>query len=203
MHMTRLLPLSLTAALALAAGAAFAQPAAKPAEGAAKPAEGAAKPAAAKPAEGGAVVGPPAVAWKDMTKEQKGKFMKAVVVPKMKPAFQAFDADQFKKFDCRTCHGKDPKAKEFKMPNPDIYVLPGTPAGFGELMQKKPKWMKFMGEQVKPQMAALLGLPNFDPKKPEPGAFGCMACHTTKKEEGAAAPAKEAPAKEAAPKAVK
>jgi hypothetical protein len=178
--MKRLAVLSFTLSLGLVAAVAAAQEPAKPA----KPAEGA---PAAKPAEGAgkpgeAVVGPPAVAWKDMTKEQKGKFMKASVMPKMKPVFQAYDADAYKKFDCRTCHGKDAKAKEFKMPTAELPVLPGTPAGFGELMKKKPKAMKFMAETVKPQMAALLGLPNFDPKKPEPGAFGCMNCHTSKKE---------------------
>ena len=46
----------------------------------------------------------------------------------------------------------------------------------------KPKMVKFMGEIVKPQMAALLGVPEFDPKKPEAGGFGCMSCHTMKKD---------------------
>jgi len=178
----RLAALSFTLSLGLMAATAAAEEPAKPA----KPAEGgaAAKPAegGGKPAEGGAVVGPPTVPWKDMTKEQKGKYMKAAVMPKMKPLFQAYDADAYKKFDCRTCHGKDAKAKEFKMPNAELPVLPGTMAGFGELQKKKPKAMKFMAETVKPQMAALLGLPDFDPKKPDPKAFGCMACHTNKKE---------------------
>ena len=67
---------------------------------------------AAKPAAGGTkVVGPPEVAWKDMTTEQKGKFMKEVVTPKMKVAFQAFDADEFKKFGCPTCHGDKAKRR--------------------------------------------------------------------------------------------
>jgi hypothetical protein len=130
--------------------------------------------AEAKPA------GPPQP-WKDMTPAQKGKYMKDVIVPKMKPAFQAFDADEFKKFGCDTCHGKQAKARKFKMPNPDIFALPATPAGFAELKEKKGNWMKFMGGTVKPQMAALLGLPEFDPKKAEAGGFGCAECHTVKK----------------------
>jgi hypothetical protein len=128
------------------------------------------------------VVGPPEVAWKDMTPEQKGKFMKAVVTPKMKVAFQAFDADEFKKFGCPTCHGDKAKEKKFKMPNAGLPVLPGNQAGFAALMEKKPKMMKFMGETVKPELAKLLGLPEFDPKKPEAGGFGCTGCHTMKKE---------------------
>ncbi len=138
---------------------------------------------AAKPAAGGKkVVGPPEVAWKDLTPEQKGKFMKEVVTPKMKVAFQAFDADEFKKFGCPTCHGDKAKQKKFKMPNAGLPELPGNQAGFATLMEKKPKMMKFMGETVKPELAKLLGVPEFDPKKPEAGGFGCAGCHTFKKE---------------------
>ena len=130
-------------------------------------------------AEAAAPSGPPS-AWKEMSKEQKAKYMKEVVTPKMKVAFQAFDADEFAKFNCGTCHGKGAKNKTFKMPNPDIYVLPGTPEEFKALIEKKPKWMKFMGETVKPTMAALLGMKNFDPKAPVEGAFACHNCHTVK-----------------------
>jgi hypothetical protein len=134
----------------------------------------------AKPAA--KVVGPPDVAWKEMTAAQKGKFMKDVVVPQMKVAFQEFDADEFKKFGCPTCHGDKGKANKFKMPAAELPSLPGSQAGFATLMEKKPKMMKFMGETVKPQMAKLLGLPEFDPKKPEAGGFSCGGCHTFKKE---------------------
>jgi hypothetical protein len=141
-------------------------------------------PAAAASPEPKEVVGPPKVAWKDMTKEQKGKYMKAVVTPKMKVAFQEFDPKVFKTFNCATCHGKEAKAREFKMPNPEIHPLPPTPEAYMAMMKKKPeweKWSKFMGEQVEPKMAGLLALPVFDPKKPDPGAFGCQGCHTIAK----------------------
>ncbi len=131
------------------------------------------------------VVGPPDVAWKDMTAKQRGKFMKDVVVPKMKPTFQEFDAKAFKEFNCATCHGKDPKAVKFKMPTPDIHPLPGTEAKFMAALKTEPtwpKWTEFMSKKVEPQMAALLGLPMFDPKKPSPDAFGCNRCHTIEKE---------------------
>ena len=55
----------------------------------------------------GKTVGPPEVAWKDMTLKQKKAYMKAAVEPTMKPIFREFDAKEFKKFDCVTCHGKD------------------------------------------------------------------------------------------------
>jgi hypothetical protein len=127
------------------------------------------------------VAGPPRP-WKEMTPQERGKYMKEVVTPTMKAAFKQFDAHEFAKFGCETCHGDEPKARKFKMPNPDLPALPATAAGFGPLMEKKPKMMKFMGEVVKPQMAALLGLPALDPKKPEAGGFSCTACHTLKKE---------------------
>jgi cytochrome c553 len=130
------------------------------------------------------VVGPPEVAWKDLTKEQKAKYMKAAVTPKMKVVFQEFDPKLFAKFNCATCHGKEAKKREFKMPNPEIHPLPGSEAAFMEMMKKKPsweKWAKFMGEKVEPQMATLLGKPVFDPKKPDPAAFGCGGCHTIEK----------------------
>lgn len=137
-------------------------------------------PAPAAAAAPGRVVGPPEVAWQDMTKEQKGKFMKAVVTPRMRELFQAFDAEEFQKFDCYTCHGADAKQRGFKMPAPELFVLPATPAEFGVLMEKKPRWMKFMAETVKPQMAALIGVKEFNPKEPQAGGFGCMGCHTSK-----------------------
>ena len=140
-----------------------------------------AAPAPASPEAGGKVTGPPKP-WKEMTAAQRGKYMKDVVMPRMQVAFQDFDAEEFKKFGCDTCHGKQAKARKFKMPNPDIYALPATAAGFAPLMEKKPRMLKFMGEVVKPRMAALLGVPAFDPAKPEAGGFGCTGCHTTKKE---------------------
>jgi|CXWL01.1.fsa_nt_gi hypothetical protein len=47
-------------------------------------------------------------------------------------------------------------------------------------MTKKQKG-KFMKAQVMPQMAALLGLEEFNPKEPKTGTFGCSNCHTTAK----------------------
>ena len=95
----------------------------------------------------------------------------------------SFDGEEFKKFDCATCHGKDAKARKFKMPSPDIHALPTTPEDFQAMMQKKPtwpKWTKFMVEQVEPALAPLLGQHVFDPKKPEAGGLSCEACHQLK-----------------------
>jgi hypothetical protein len=126
------------------------------------------------------VVGPPQVAWKDMTKQQKGKYMKMVVVPTMAPLFTAFNPKEFAKVECWTCHGEDAQDREFKMPNPKLAVLPSTPEGFKKVAKEKPDWVKFMSGTVKPQMAKLLGLPEFDPKHPKKPGFGCSNCHTLK-----------------------
>jgi hypothetical protein len=139
-------------------------------------------PAGAAPA--GKVVGPPEVAWKDMTKEQKGRYMKVVVNPKMKALFQEFDGATFKQFGCATCHGKDPKEHQFKMPSPDVHPLPSTPAAFQAATKANPTWPKFtqfMRDKVVPEVATLLGQPVFDFKKPEAGGFGCKNCHTLEK----------------------
>jgi hypothetical protein len=168
----------LTLALPLLVGGSSATSAAAP------PPPAGAEPAPAAGAASGKVVGPPDTAWKEMTVEQKAKFMKAVVTPKMKVAFQEFDPKAFAKFNCATCHGKEAKAHKFKMPNAEIHPLPSTPAAFQAMMAKQPTWpkfTKFMGETVKPQMATLLGQPEFDPKKPEAGGFGCQNCHTLEK----------------------
>lgn len=127
------------------------------------------------------VVGPPDVKWADMDKKQKGMYMAKVVMPKMRDLFTAFDSKEFATVTCATCHGKDAKDRDFKMPNPGLFVLPGDAAGFGKLMKDKPNWVKFMGEKVKPEMAKLLGKEELDMKNPKPDAFGCGNCHTSKK----------------------
>jgi hypothetical protein len=121
------------------------------------------------------------VAWKDMDKKQRGKFMRDSVVPKMKELFTAHDAKRFEKMSCGTCHGPGAADGSFKMPNEKLPQLPSTPEGFEALAKKKPEMMKFMGTQVKPEMAKLLGMPEMDPKNPSAGGFGCMNCHTMKK----------------------
>lgn len=106
--------------------------------------------------------------------------MKLVVTPKMRPVFQQFDAKQFAKFECATCHGKGAKARKFKMPSPDIKPLPNTPEAFQAKLKTEenwPRWTKFVSEVVVSQTAALLGVPAFDHNKPQPGAFSCTGCH--------------------------
>jgi hypothetical protein len=176
--------LSFVLLVAAACGGSTPKPAEPSAGSAAEPA--ATSGSAAEPSE--QVVGPPAVAWKDMTKQQRGKYMGKVVMPKMKPLFQAFDPKGFADFNCATCHGAGAKDHSFKMPNPDIFVLPATPAEYQALAKDKPDWMKFMASQVKPEMAKLLGVPEWEPDHPDPNAFACFQCHTHKEDAGAKKP---------------
>ncbi|MFO0751384.1 MAG: hypothetical protein U1F43_37805 [Myxococcota bacterium] len=116
------------------------------------------------------------IAWKDMTKPQRGAYMKDVVMPTMKEMFVAFDP-KFADMNCATCHGvKAVEDHSFKMPTAEIYVLPSGPDAFQKLMSEKPTWMPFM-MKVAPKMAELLGVTPFDPKD-HPDGFGCHNCHT-------------------------
>jgi hypothetical protein len=64
------------------------------------------------------------------------------------------------------------------------------------IQQKKPEAVKFMGTQVKPTMAALLGKTEWSPTTPD--GFGCYQCHT-KEAAAAAAPPPSMTGKPGAP----
>jgi hypothetical protein len=124
--------------------------------------------------------------FKDMNHDQRVEFMKTVVMPTMKPIFVAFDTE-FEEMDCKTCHGAGAESGTFEMPNPELPVLPGTEEAFGEYMKDPDhaKWAMFMIQQVKPKMAELLKMSEFDPATGQ-GDFSCANCHTM---EGGAPPA--------------
>ena len=122
------------------------------------------------------------VAYKDMDKKQRGAYMKKVVVPKARELFSAFDP-KLPQVGCKTCHGDGVADHTFKMPNPKIKKLPGTEAAFMAWIGKDKdaaRWSKFMGEQLSPEMAKLVGKQPFDPKT-HTGEFSCGNCHTMKK----------------------
>ena len=140
-------------------------------------AEDAAKPVVAAVASGPAAK--PEVAkidWATMKKAERKQYMRKQVLPAAKKLFGAFDAKKYKNVTCQTCHGaKGVESGSYKMPNPEIAKLPTTPDAFKELKAKKPEMVKFMAEEVKPHMAALLGIPEWTPQTPN--GFGCYGCH--------------------------
>jgi hypothetical protein len=111
-----------------------------------------------------------------LTHEQKVDFMKKKVMPAMKKAFQDFDPKAYAKFTCNTCHGKDPKAKKFKMPNNELPKLDFAALKAGK---QKPKVAEWMGKVIKPEMAKLLNQPEYSESNPK--GFGCLECHEQKK----------------------
>ena len=154
----------LLATAACGGGAATSPPTTSPAEAPAEP----------------VVEAPPAdMAFKDMNDDQRKAFMKTVVLPRMKEVFVAFDAAEFGDMDCTTCHGEDAKAGKFEMPNAKLPALPGTQDGWDKLMADPDdaRWLKFMAETVKPEMAKLLKMSEFDPATGV-GDFSCHNCHT-------------------------
>lgn len=124
-----------------------------------------------------AAPGPPELLWKSMTRTQRMTYMEKVVVPEMRPLFEAIDPKRFATFGCRTCHGPTFDDNSFDMPNPELLTLPATPEGMIPLVRDKGAWLDAMTKRIKPRMAALLGLAEFDPDHPQPDAFGCHGCH--------------------------
>ena len=111
-----------------------------------------------------------------MNKDQRLEYMKSVVAPRMKQVFVNFSPDRFGKMNCVTCHGDSATEGTFKMPNPKLPKLPNSPDGFKKLAAERPAVMEFMKNEVKPKMAALLGMPEYNPETKS--GFGCMECHT-------------------------
>jgi len=124
-----------------------------------------------------AAPGPPELSWKSMSRAQRTTYMEKVVVPEMQPMFAALDPKRFATFNCRTCHGPTFDDGTFDMPNPDLLRLPSTAAGMIPLVKTKGPWLEAMTKRIKPTMARLLGLQEFDPDHPQPDAFGCHGCH--------------------------
>jgi hypothetical protein len=132
-------------------------------------------PAATPAASAAAPVTPGAIDWKSMSKEDRGKYMKEVVMPKMKEVFTSFDP-KYSDMKCTLCHGSAALNGSFTMPNPELPQLPHDMSKFKEWASKKPQMTEFMVKHVKPEMAKLLNLPEYNPETKI--GFGCGECHT-------------------------
>jgi len=119
---------------------------------------------------------PPPKPWHDLSEDEQKAHMKNVIMPAMKERFQAYDATEFAKFTCATCHGPNAHDVNFKMPNPGLTKLPHSEEAFGPFAAKHPKAVEFMMKTVLPDMATMLGEKPFDPAVGK--GFSCMNCHT-------------------------
>jgi mono/diheme cytochrome c family protein len=152
------------------------------------PAEAPAEPAAADPSdapagETPAVSAPSTLApqkpWAELGKDERVAHMKNVVVPHMKALFQASpEAEEFKDFNCATCHGAGAKEGTFAMTNPALPKLDPKDS-FKVHMDKDPEMTNWMMQTVLPEMAKTLGTTPFDPNTNS--GMQCGACHEIKK----------------------
>ena len=109
----------------------------------------------------------------EMNHDQRIEFMTNTVVPTMAPLFQKHDAEEFKDFGCKTCHGAAAADGSFTMPNDQLPVL-----DFADMSKWKPADLEWMNKVIKPTMAKLIGEEEYSEANPK--GFGCLECHTTK-----------------------
>lgn len=119
---------------------------------------------------GAAVAVLPDVPFDQLDRDQQIQFMKEKVTPAMAPLFQQHDASEFADFGCKTCHGPGAEKGEFEMPSADLPKLDLSDTSIYD--QAVLEWM---GGVVKPEMAKLLGRPEYSPENPD--GFGCLHCH--------------------------
>jgi hypothetical protein len=128
----------------------------------------------------------PDVPFAQLDHGQRIEFMKQKVMPTMKPIFQKHDAKRYADFGCATCHGEQANQGHFDMPNAGLPKIGRTKEFYARF---KPEDLQWMGQDVMPTMAGLVGLPpSFTDPAPKDG-FGCGNCHTfDPTEQPAAAP---------------
>jgi hypothetical protein len=110
-------------------------------------------------------------AWGDMTRKERMNIMGTQVMPKMKEAFAAHDADNWGDLKCQSCHGDDMKEVDFKMPNA-LTPLGADPIASGKDMDEEVT--KFMAEVVMVQMGEMM---NLEVQEDGLGPMGCFSCH--------------------------
>ncbi len=113
--------------------------------------------------------------WANMDTKERYKYMKSTVLPALKTSFETYNPKRFEKMNCETCHGPDPQARNYEMPNPDLPKI-SSANDFAAARKKYPGAVEFMMMSVEPTMAALLQDPAWTPKRPK--GFGCFRCHT-------------------------
>ncbi len=119
--------------------------------------------------DGGAEIDCETAVWDDLEGADRMTFMNDCVVPVMRPIFQTLDSERFADFNCTSCHGADLGGGTYAMPGAIMLDYPNSdswPEGYAE----------YMGMQVMPAMAELLGTTIFNPET-NPDGFQCNSCH--------------------------
>ncbi len=112
----------------------------------------------------------PEAPWEEMSRAEREAYMAASVLPHMRETFTAFDGERFAEFGCETCHVSGAAAGDYAMPDPGIPKR--SRKSFRQGHQKKhPETVRFVWEQVEPEMSALLGGPK------GVRGFNCRSCH--------------------------
>ena len=109
--------------------------------------------------------------------------MAEVVVPAMQPIFEERDATRYADFGCATCHGANAHDVAFHMPNG---IHPLTHADITATFQSTEPSATWMTQRVWPEMARLIGEPQFNPETGE--GFSCMNCHANAEAAATATP---------------
>ncbi len=118
----------------------------------------------------------PPVAWEEMSMEDRGTWMGTEVLPRMRVIFQEHDSERYASFGCPTCHGPNPRERNFEMPSPALPAL--YPTGAPEqqqMVREHPEMVRLMFRHVVPTMQTLLGAQPYNAETQQ--GFSCYACH--------------------------
>ena len=113
-------------------------------------------------------------AWAGMTWEDRHDSMTFLVLPNMARLFQHFEGSAYPTMTCRTCHGPDAEAARYRMPHGLPPLDPARLPDGNDPDPQRARLARFMIDDVTPQMAELLGVPQVDPSG---HGFSCFGCH--------------------------
>lgn len=128
-------------------------------------------PAPARTAGATAAASAPEDEWTPLSWEDRHDVMTWAVLPNMGRTFWHFEGKAAPELSCRTCHGADAEAVKYKMPNGLPALDPAHMPSATSANAKEARTVKFMQDEVVPQMRELLGSPQ----------LSCFTCHPRSK----------------------